>query len=115
MAYNEKLADRIREAIADKGKIEEKKMFRGMCFMLNGKMCICVSDDEMMCRIDPDIYETALEKPGVRAMIHNGRTMKGFVFVNEDVIKSKKEFDYWVQLSLEFNKKAKAAKKPKKK
>jgi TfoX/Sxy family transcriptional regulator of competence genes len=115
MAYNEKLADRIREAIADRGEIEEKKMFRGVCFMLNGKMCLCVSNDEMMCRIDPDICETALEKPGVRGMIRNGKTMKGFVFVDQDVIKSKKEFDYWVQLSLEFNKKAKASKKPKKK
>ena len=83
--------------------------------MLNGKMCICVSDDEMMCRIDPEIYETTLEKPGVRAMIHNGKTMKGFVFVSQDVIKSKTDFNYWVHLSLEFNKKAKAAKKPKKK
>ena len=115
MAYNEKLADRIREAIADLGDIEEKKMFSGMCFMVNGKMCICVNDAEIMCRIDPAIYETTMEKPGVRPMVHNGRTMKGFVYVSQEVIKSKKEFDYWVQLSLAFNKKAKAAKKPKKK
>jgi TfoX/Sxy family transcriptional regulator of competence genes len=114
MAYNEKIADRIRDAIADRGGIEEKKMFRGMCFMLNGKMCICVNDDEIMCRVDPAVYETLLEKNGVRAMVHNGRTMKGFVFVSQDVIKTKKEFDYWVQLSLEFNKKAKPAKKRKK-
>jgi len=114
MPYNEKLADRIREAIADVGDIEEKKMFRGMCFMLNGKMCICVSDEEMMFRIDPEVYETVWEKPGVRAMIHSGKTMKGFVYVSQDVITSKKEFDYWVKLSLEFNKKAKPAKKRKK-
>ena len=115
MAYDEKLADRIREAIADKGDIEEKKMFSGMCFMLNGKMCICVSHEEMMCRIDPKLTDTVLEKPGIRPMVHNGKTMKGYVYVSQDVIKSKKEFDYWVQLSLAYNKEAKAAKKPKKK
>ena len=114
MPFDEKLADRIREAIADKGDIEEKKMFRGMCFMLNGKMCICVSNDEMMCRIDPDLYETVMEKTGVRPMVHNGKTMKGFVYVSHDLIKSKKEFDYWVNLSLAFNKTAKASKKRKK-
>jgi TfoX/Sxy family transcriptional regulator of competence genes len=114
MPYDEKLADRIREAIADKGDIEEKKMFRGMCFMLNGKMCICVSADEMMCRIDPDLYETVMEKTGVRPMIHNGKTMKGFVYVSQNIIKSKKEFDYWINLSLAFNKTAKASKKRKK-
>lgn len=114
MPFDEKLADRIREAIADKGDIEEKKMFRGMCFMLNGKMCICVSNDEMMCRIDPDLYETVMEKTGVRPMVHNGKTMKGFVYVSQDQIKSKKEFDYWVNLSLAFNKTAKASKKRKK-
>jgi TfoX/Sxy family transcriptional regulator of competence genes len=114
MPFDEKLADRIREAIADKGDIEEKKMFRGMCFMLNGKMCICVSNEEMMCRIDPDLYETVMEKTGVRPMVHNGKTMKGFVYVSQDLIKSKKEFDYWVNLSLAYNKTAKASKKRKK-
>src|SRR5438132_11979817 len=111
MAYNEKLADRIREALAHINDIEEKRMFRGMCFMVNGKMCVCVNDEEIMCRIDPDIYETVLEKNGVRAMIHNGKTMKGFVFVDAEAIKTKKEFDYWIQLSLAFNNKAKASKK----
>lgn len=114
MAYDEKLADRIREAIAGKGDIEEKKMFGGMCFMLNGKMCICVSHEEMMCRIDPGLYETVMEKPGLRPMVHNGKTMKGVVYVSQDVIKSKKEFDYWVNLSLAFNKTAKPSKKKKK-
>lgn len=111
MAYIEKLATRIREALSDQHDVEEKKMFRGMCFMVNGKMCICVNEDEIMCRIDPAIYEEMLEHEGCRAMIHNGRTMKGFVYVSEDVLKSKKNLDYWLDLALEYNKKAKAAKK----
>src|SRR6516164_8361045 len=110
MPYNEKLANRVREAIADAGDIEEKTMFRGMCFMLNGKMCICVNEDEIMCRVGPAEYEAALEKPGCRPMVHNGKTMTGFVFVSAEAIKLKKDFDYWVKASLAFNKDAKAAK-----
>jgi TfoX/Sxy family transcriptional regulator of competence genes len=115
MPYNTTLADRIREAIANAGDIEEKTMFRGMCFMVNGKMCICVNEDEIMCRIGPHEYEAALEKPGVRPMVHDGRTMKRFVFVNEEAIKSNKDFDYWIAASLAFNTTAKASKPKKKK
>ena len=111
MPYNEKMANRIREALAVVKMVEEKKMFRGMTFMVNGKMCISVNDKEMMCRIGPDAFEDALEKNGCRPMIHNGKTMKGFVFVDIESVKSKKDFDFWINLSLAFNKKAKATKK----
>lgn len=111
MPYSEKLADIIREALANLPDIEEKKMFRGVCFMVNGKMCICVSGNELMCRVGPAIYEEALEKNGTRAMINNGRTIKGFVFVDESVLKTKSDFDYWINNSLAFNKFAKASKK----
>jgi TfoX/Sxy family transcriptional regulator of competence genes len=111
MAYNEKLADRVREALEGVKKVEEKKMFRGITFMVNGKMCVSVGGDELMCRIDPSVYEAALERGGCRPMIHGGRTMKGFVFVNEHGYKSPKDFNYWIGLALEFNKKAKASKK----
>ncbi len=111
MAINEKLTERVREALADVKKVTEKKMFRGITFMVNGKMCVSVGGEEIMCRIDPEIVEEALEKDGVRPMIHSGRTMKGFVFVHESAIARKKEFDYWINLALSFNKKAKASKK----
>ncbi len=115
MAYNEQLTNRIREALAHLPKVVEKKMFRGVTFMVNGKMCISVGDDEMMCRIDPAIYDAVLEKKDCRPMIHGGRTMKGFLFINEQNIRTKKAFDYWVDLALAFNKKAKASPKKKKK
>jgi hypothetical protein len=86
-------------------------MFRGLCFMVNGKLCICVAGDEIMCRIDPAESDAALEKEGCRPMIRNGRAMKGFVYVSQEFIKSKRNFDYWVELCLVFNKKAKASKK----
>ena len=113
MAYNEKLNDRIREAMASLKKVEEKYMFGGVCYMLNGKMCVGVVKDEMMCRIDPDVYEESLEKDGCREMVFTGRPMKGYVFVGEEGMKTKKQFDHWIGLCLEFNKKAKASKKKK--
>jgi len=115
MPYNEKLADRVREALADIPKVEEKFMFGGVCFMVNGKMCMGVATDELMCRIDPAREEEALERTGCRPMDFTGRPMKGYVFVDETGLKGKKGLDYWVQMCLDFNSRAKASKKPKKK
>lgn len=113
MAYSEALAERVREALSSIRKVEEKKMFRGITFMVNGKMCVSVGNDELMCRIDPENFESVLERNGVRPMVHGSRTMRGFVFVNEAGFKSKRDFDYWLNLALDFNKKAKATKKKK--
>ena len=111
MPYDEKLAARIREALVSYRRLEEKKMFSGMCFMVNGKMCICINDKGIMCRIDPEQQDEVMEKSGTREMIHNKRVYRGFVYVDKEVLQSKKEFDYWVNLFLEFNKKAKSSKK----
>ena len=114
MPFDEKLNDRIREAIAHLPKVEEKLMFGGTCYMLNGKMCMGVLKDEMMCRINPDVYEDALQRDGCREMDFTGRPMKGYVFVSNEGMKTKKDFDYWIKLCLEFNSKAKSSKKKKK-
>jgi len=112
MAYSEKLANRVREALAPVSDVEEKKMFSGITFMVNGKMCVSVGKDRIMCRIDPLVHEKAIEKKGARTVQMKGREYKGYVYVNEDAIKTKKDFDYWINLSLEFNKKARASKPP---
>ena len=114
MAYNEKLGDRIRESLQHLKKVEEKEMMGGLTFMVNGKMCVGIIKDEMMCRIDPVLHEAAVEKRGCRTMDFTGRPMKGYVMIDESGMKNKKELDYWIGLSLEFNKKAKASKKRKK-
>ena len=113
MAFNERLANRIRERLAHLPNVEEKKMFHGICFMVNGKMCLCVRLDEMLCRVGPQKYGEALEMSHCRPMIHNGRTMTGFVFVSEEGIKKKKDFESWVNMALIYNKEAKATKKKK--
>ena len=76
-------------------------------------MCVGIIKDELMCRIDPAIYEDALEKKGCREMTFTGKPFVGYVLVDEEGIKSKKDFDYWIQLAKDFNKKAKASKKRK--
>ena len=83
--------------------------------MLNGKMCVGVAEDEMMCRIGPEAYEDALEKRGCREMVFTGKPMKGYVFVSNEGMKTKKDFDYWIDLCVKFNKIAKASKKKTKK
>ncbi len=115
MAFDEKLVDRIRESLVNIQKVEEKNMFGGVCFMVDGKMCVGVVKDEMMCRIDPSMDEIALEKQGCRRMDFTGKPMKGYVFISDEGMKTKKLFDYWIDLCLDFNSRAKAAKKPKKK
>lgn len=114
MSFDEKLSNRIREALATTPHLEEKLMFGGICYMVNDKMCIGVLKDEMMCRIGPVQHETALEKPGCREMNFGGKAMKGFVLVGEEGMKSNKDFNYWIDLCLEFNVHAKSSKKGKK-
>ena len=111
MAYNEKLANRIRERLAELPIIEEKEMMGGLTFMVNGKMCVGIIKDELMCRIDPAIHETAVEKTGCRTMDFTKRPMMGYVMVDDSGMKTKKDFDYWINLSLDFNKNAKASKR----
>ena len=111
MAYNEELTMRVRGALAHLKRVEEKKMFRGVTFMVNGKMCVSAGDNRIMCRIDPSVYESVLTRSGCSPVTMRGREYKGFVYVDEDAIKSKRDFDYWIALALEFNVRAKASRK----
>ncbi len=110
MAYNEKLADRIRIALSHLPNVEEKKMFGGLAFMVDKKMCITAGADRIMCRINPDIHEEVIKRKGCSTVIMRGREYKGYVHVNEESIKNKKDFDYWIQLALDYNKIAKSSK-----
>jgi TfoX/Sxy family transcriptional regulator of competence genes len=111
MAYDEKLAQRVRLALSNRDDVEEKKMMGGLAFMVDDKMCLGIMRDELMCRIDPEVREKALSRDGCRVMDFTGKPMKGFVLVNEVGFQSKKDFSYWVNLALEFNPKAKSSKK----
>lgn len=115
MALNEKLADRVREIISLSHKnIEEKKMFGGLCFMVNDKMCVGVETSRLMVRFDPAKTDEVMEKEGCRPMDFTGKVMNGFVFVDVDALHTKKKLEYWINLALEYNKVSKASKKKKK-
>ena len=112
MAFDINLADRIREYLAEipNLEIEEKKMFRGLTFMVNGKMCVNVSGENLMCRFDPVLQDELSEKVGFQTMIMNGREYKGYCYVSPFGFKTKKSFEFWLNLCLEFNKRAKSSK-----
>lgn len=86
-------------------------MFGGLAFMVDNKMFITVGANRIMCRIDPAIHEKAIQKKGCSTVIMRGREYKGYVRVNEDSITDKKDFDYWIKLALDYNRKAKSSKK----
>ena len=113
MSYDTKLADRIREYLLQFPtlKIEEKKMFSGLAFMVNQKMCINVSGDRLMCRFDPVLHEEVAERTGFQPMIMKGKELKGYCYVDPTGFKRAKDFEYWIALCLDFNKIAKASKK----
>lgn len=113
MAYNEKLANRIRLKLADLPNMEEKEMMGGLTFMYNDKMCVGIIKDELMCRIDPNLHDTVIAKNGCRTMDFTKRPMKGYIMVDDTGMKSQKDLDYFINLSLDYNKKAKSSKRRK--
>ena len=115
MAYDELLADRIKSVLDSKRiSYEEKKMFGGLCFMVDDKMCLGVEKDRLMARIGPDAYEDALTQKGCQEMTFTGRPMKGFVFVEDEGLDLDEDLEFWVDLCLAYNPIAKSSKKKKK-
>lgn len=113
MPYNLPTADRIRELIGDQYDVTEKIMFSGLCFMVNDKMCICVNDHSLLCRIGPQAMEAALEENGTREMLRHGKAMKGYVYVDLDEVRTQQKLKYWVDKCLAYNHEAKSSKKKK--
>ena len=81
MAYDEYLAERIRKALKRRKGITEKKMFGGICLLLDGNMVGGVVNDDLMVRVGPDGYEDALKQPHARPMDFTGKPLKGMVYV----------------------------------
>ena len=112
MAYDTALADRITDALTSRRvNFFTKRMFGGLCVMVNDKMCLGVLDTRLMVRLDPAVEAAALKRPGCRPMDFTGRPMKGYVFVDVDACETEKELAHWIGLALEFNPRAAMAKK----
>ncbi|MEO6730372.1 MAG: TfoX/Sxy family protein [Ferruginibacter sp.] len=115
MGYNEQLANRVRETITvTHQQVDEIKMFGGICFMVNGKMCAGVQKERLLVRLDPAIFEQAIEEEGCMPMEVSGKVSKGFVLVDGPELTTKKKLEYWLKLALEYNPIAKSSKKKKK-
>lgn len=114
MAYNELLADRMAQTLRELGvNYLEKKMFGGLVFMVNDKMCVGLNKDEMMVRINPDDIEEALTQPGAKTMDFTNKPMKGFLTIMPEGYDMDEDLMHWIQLAVDFNPLAKASKKRK--
>ena len=102
MAYDEKLAARVRKALAKRTDLSEKKMFGGIAFMLRGKMCCGVLKRDLVVRIGADRYAEALARPHARPMNFTGRALKGFIYVGPRGYKTPKVLQRWVDQAVEF-------------
>ncbi|MCO6500914.1 MAG: TfoX/Sxy family protein [Vicingus serpentipes] len=114
MAYNEFLADRVKNILHEKRVVfEAKKMMGGLCFMVDDKMCCGIVKDQLMARIGVDAYEEALTKTGCSEMNFTGRPMEGYVFISPEGVDLEADLAYWIQLCIDFNPFAKSSKKKK--
>src|SRR5271165_5485944 len=102
MAFDESLAQRIRDSLARKKNIDEKKMFGGVGFLLNGNMLVGVWKDSLIVRLGPDSYEDALLEPHVKEFDITGRAMKGWVLVEPKGFESDDQLSDWIQRAKRF-------------
>lgn len=102
MAYDEELAERIREYFGDDPALTERKMFGGLCFMLGGNMCVGVTSEDLMVRVGRDAQEEALAQPGAREMDFTGRPMNTMVYVRPDALESDEGLAGWVERGAAF-------------
>ncbi|MCA9731783.1 TfoX/Sxy family protein [candidate division KSB1 bacterium] len=102
MAYDEGLAQRIREIVLNHPGMTEKKMFGGLAFMDRGNMCCGIIRSELMVRVGAEKYSEALEKPFAREMDFTGKAMRGYVYIAEDGIDSDIGLHFWVKKGLDF-------------
>ena len=102
MAFSAALAERIRQALARKRGVEEKKMFGGIGFLLNGNLLVGVWKDSLIVRLGPDEGEEALREPHVKEFDITGRAMKGWVLVESEVVEDDDQLKGWIERATKF-------------
>ncbi len=114
MPYDESLAARVTDRFsARRVPAEAKRMMGGLCFMVRGKMCVGVERARLMVRLDPEVQAAALARPGCTPMDFTGRPLRGFVYVGADHLRTDPQLDAWLDLALDYNPRAAAAKRRK--
>lgn len=102
VAFDETLADRIRDVLAPRADVSERKMFGGIAFMLGGNMAVGVIGEDLMVRLDPADAEKALKEPNTRPMDFTGKPMKGMVYVDPAGAESDDDLAAWVEAGADF-------------
>jgi TfoX/Sxy family transcriptional regulator of competence genes len=102
MAFDEKLAARVRKQVGKRDGLSEKKMFGGIAFLLHGNMSCGVHGSELIVRIDPEKMKSALAEPGTRIFDMTGRPMKGWLLVGAAGLKDETVLAKWVRRSLDY-------------
>jgi hypothetical protein len=103
VAYDEDLANRIRELIAADADVSEQKMFGGIAFLVGGNMCCGVNKEDLVVRLDPDDADELLgSEPGVRPMDITGRPMRGWLFVAPEATAEDGDLERWVRRAEAF-------------
>ncbi len=103
MAYDEDLAHRVRELIADETGVIEKQMFGGLSFLIGGHMSVSVSGrGGLMLRIDPEATDALLAQPHTSPMVMRGRELQGWLRVDVDGVRTKRQLESWVKRGVSY-------------
>jgi hypothetical protein len=102
MAFDEGVANRVREALRSRAVAEEKRMFGGIAFMVDGHMCVGVNDRDLMLRVGPAAAEGAFGRPGARPMDFTGRPLKGYLYVGPEGFTDEAALGEWLEMALDF-------------
>ena len=102
MAFDEGLAERIRDHFHSRKDVEEKKMFGGLCFMVSNHMCCGIVKDMLMARVGPDNYEKCLAKKYASEMDFTGKAMKGMIYVSPEGLESDSDLASWLNICIDF-------------
>ena len=106
MAYDQKLAERLRLALKGQKGIVEKKLFGGVAFLLNGNMSVGVNKNDLIVRLDPDEHDALLKRPHARTfdLSAGGRPMKGWMLVAPAGVKAEKDLKSWIDIGVKYAK-----------
>ena len=102
MAFDERIAQRVRDILADECPAKERRMFGGLAFMVKGHRCCGIVGADLVIRVGADAHDQALSRPHARAMDFTGRPMKGFVYVGPLGYRSTTALRKWIQRGLHF-------------
>ena len=102
MAFDDKLSERVRKALAGRPGLTEKRMFGGLAYLLGGNMCCGVHGNELIVRVGPGRFTEALAQPGARPMDITGRPMSGWVLVRPAAFTTEKDLRRWVDQGATF-------------